>query len=79
VKISSIRLTKIILSAIITALVISTIKGFLIMDNRILEAVLSLLPSFALYVVLIFATKSVTKKDLEYFRKLGLPLPRWFK
>ncbi len=76
-KISFGRLARILLSAIITVLVLLFVKGLLVMDNQILEAVLSLVPSFAVYIVLIFATKSVTRRDLEYFRKLGLRLPRW--
>jgi O-antigen/teichoic acid export membrane protein len=77
IKMSFKRFGKIASSAVITVFVIFLIKGLLIMENLWLEAIISLILGFFVYVLLIFTTKAITRQDLKHFKKVGFPLPKW--
>jgi O-antigen/teichoic acid export membrane protein len=79
VRLHYFRIIKIFFSAAVSLAVIFLIKNALVMDNQVIEAIISLLPGFIIYTILIMKTGALDKKDIEHMREIGIPVPRWFK
>ncbi len=75
INIQWIRMVKIFIGSIITILLIFYIKGMLVMDIWP-ELAITLSAGFGFYISYLIISKTVTKSDVYFFERFGLPVPK---
>jgi O-antigen/teichoic acid export membrane protein len=74
IRMPGMALAKLFAGGVLTTAVIAGLKGLLVME-AVSEAIVTMAIGLVIYILYAFLTKSVTKKDLDLLRHIGVPIP----